>query len=119
MSKLLIVDDLEDMHSIIGAIAEAAGYECSFAADGATALEQYAAIKPDVVIADLTLDGMHGLTLIEQLNARDPQANVIGMTGSPDPKLHSDARKAGAKSILIKPFRPTDMKEAIDNCLDN
>ena len=69
--RILVVDDDTAISEMIGIVLRAEGFEPSFAADGAAALEAFAATDPDLVLLDLMLPGIDG---IEGARASVPKA---------------------------------------------
>lgn len=72
------------------------------AADGAEALEQSALLKPDVVLMDLRMPGMDGLSAIERLRVEQPQVAVVILTTFNEDELMMRGLRAGAKGYLLK-----------------
>ena len=77
MAKILIVDDSALSRRMLRAILEAGGHEVLEARDGLLALERYSLEKPDLVMLDMTMEGMHGLDVLEKLLQLDPAADVL------------------------------------------
>ena len=72
------------------------------AADGAEALRQCAEFKPDVVLMDLRMPGMDGLTAIEKLRSVQPEVAVVILTTFNEDALMMRGLRAGAKGYLLK-----------------
>lgn len=100
--KCLIVEDNKDMRrlikSVVGPLAEAV-YECS---DGAEALAQYAAQRPDVVLMDIEMSGLDGICATQAIIAAFPAAHVIIVTNYDDQHHRTAAQAAGARDYLTK-----------------
>src|SRR5262245_10946904 len=78
-ARILLVDDHALVRHGLGVvIGDEADLEvCGEAADAPAALAQFDALKPDLVVVDLSLQTGHGLDLTRQLTARDPEARVL------------------------------------------
>ncbi len=72
------------------------------AADGAEAVRLCAELKPDVVLMDLRMPGMDGLTAIERLRVEQPQVQVVILTTFNEDDLMMRGLRAGAKGYLLK-----------------
>ncbi len=80
MATILIVDDSNLSRKTCRRILEAGGYHVRDAADGMSALEQYALDRPDLVLLDVTMADMNGLEVLRQLRAIDAGARVVMAT---------------------------------------
>src|SRR5687767_7966267 len=105
MPSVLIVDDLVSIHEMLEAVIQPTGFATSFATDGEKALVRYKAEKYDLVLADIDMKPMDGITLLKQLKLYDPNAVVIIMTAYASTESAVQALKFGAFDYLQKPFR--------------
>ena len=92
MARLL---DLADDVTVVGS-----------AGSGAEALEMAAALRPDVVLMDLSMPGMSGVEATRRLLAAQPDTAVVVLTSFADPDLVVDALDAGAVGYLLKDAEP-------------
>jgi NarL family two-component system response regulator YdfI len=83
------------------------------ASDGAEALRLCATLKPDVVLMDLRMPGMDGLTAIEHLHVEQPQVAVVILTTFNEDDLMVRGLRAGAKGYLLKDTSREALFEAI------
>ncbi len=109
MPSVLIVDDLVSIHEMLEAVIQPTGFATSFATDGEKALVRYKAEKYDLVLADIDMKPMDGITLLKQLKAYDPGAVVIMMTAYASTETAVQALKLGAFDYLLKPFRVDEL----------
>lgn len=72
------------------------------ASDGAEAIQRCAELKPDVVLMDLRMPGMDGLTAIEHLHVEQPQIAIVILTTFNEDELMLRGLRAGAKGYLLK-----------------
>src|ERR1700749_2821162 len=105
MPSVLIVDDLISIHEMLEAVIQPTGFSTAFATDGEKALTRYKAEKPDLVLADIDMKPMDGITLLKQLKLYDPNTVVIIMTAYASTESAVQALKFGAFGYLQKPFR--------------
>lgn len=109
MPSVLIVDDLVSIHEMLEAVIQPTGFGTSFATDGEKGLVRYKADKFDLVLADIDMKPMDGITLLKQLKLYDPQAVVIIMTAYASTESAVQALKYGAFDYLQKPFRVDEL----------
>jgi two-component system, NtrC family, response regulator HydG len=109
MPSVLIVDDLVSIHEMLEAVIQPTGFSTSFATDGEKALIRYKAEKYDLVLADIDMKPMDGITLLKQLKLYDPNAVVIIMTAYASTESAVQALKYGAFDYLQKPFRVDEL----------
>ena len=109
MPSVLIVDDLVSIHEMLDAVIQPTGFATSFATDGEKGLIRYKADKFDLVLADIDMKPMDGITLLKQLKLYDPNCVVIIMTAYASTESAIQALKYGAFDYLQKPFRVDDL----------
>ena len=109
MPSVLIVDDLVSIHEMLEAVIQPTGFVPSFATDGEKGLARYKADKYDLVLADIDMKPMDGITLLKQLKLYDPSAVVIIMTAYASTESAVQALKYGAFDYLQKPFRVDEL----------
>jgi DNA-binding NtrC family response regulator len=96
MPSVLIVDDLISIHEMLEAVIQPSGFSTVFATDGEKALVRYKAEKFDLVLADIDMKPMDGITLLKQLKLYDPNCVVIIMTAYASTESAVQALKFGA-----------------------
>ncbi len=109
MPSVLIVDDLISIHEMLEAVIQPSGFSTVFATDGEKALVRYKAEKFDLVLADIDMKPMDGITLLKQLKLYDPNCVVIIMTAYASTESAVQALKFGAFDYLQKPFRVDEL----------
>lgn len=118
MPSLLIVDDLVSIHEMLGAVIQPIGYELAFATDGEKGLATYKAGKFDVVLADIDMKPMDGLTLLKNIKEFDGSAVVIIMTAYASTESAIQALKYGAFDYLQKPFKVDELLRTLKRALE-
>jgi len=103
MLKVLVVEDEQDLCDLIAETLLEEGYEVVCARDGAEAMAAASASEFDLVLADIRLPKMDGLTLFRQLRAERPDTDVIVMTGNAAVADAVAVLKEGAFDYLTKP----------------
>lgn len=109
MRRVLVVDDEENIRLVLKTLLKQHQYIVETAETAEAALELFEAFGPDVVLTDVRMPNMSGLTLLETLRAKGSEATVIVMSayGSNDQAL--EAIKAGAYDYLSKPFKQDEV----------
>jgi two-component system, NtrC family, response regulator AtoC len=116
--KVLVVDDEKLIRWSVAEELSAEGYEMLTAASGEEALEIVAAEDPDLVVLDLRLPGVDGLTVLGRLRAEDPSRAVVILTASDRLESVVAAMKLGAYDYLQKPFEPEKIRITAKNALE-
>jgi DNA-binding NtrC family response regulator len=109
MPSVLIVDDLVSIHEMLDAVIQPTGFTTAFATDGEKGLARYKSDKFDLVLADIDMKPMDGITLLKQLKHYDPNCVVIIMTAYAPTESAIQALKFGAFDYLQKPFRVDEL----------
>lgn len=112
---VLTVDDSRTMRDMVSFTLKSAGYDVLEAGDGQQALGVVTSKKVDLVIADLNMPVMDGLTLIRRLRAL-PTARtlpILMLTTESDEKKKQEGRAAGATGWIVKPFNPEKLVSVV------
>jgi DNA-binding response OmpR family regulator len=116
--KVLVIEDRrENIVFIANNILKPEGWEVITARDGELGLQKATEEKPDLIITDLKLPGMHGLDVLEALNERGLHIPAIVMTFHGSEETAIRAFRLGAADYLIKPFNIDDMLAAVNRAL--
>ncbi|HVU27957.1 MAG TPA: sigma-54 dependent transcriptional regulator [Verrucomicrobiae bacterium] len=117
MSKLLLIDDEEDVRYSFQRIFNSPEIELSVASSGEEGLKLIPKLKPDLVLMDVRMGGMNGLETLRKIRATDPKLLVILMTAYGTTQTAIEAMKLGAYDYLLKPFDAVKIKEIVGNAL--
>jgi two-component system, chemotaxis family, chemotaxis protein CheY len=114
--KILLIDDSSLSRNIV---KRSLGDHYTYveAHDGITGIEKFYLEKPDLVILDLTMPGMHGLDVLTQLKNMDPNVPVVVGTADVQDFSRNQAEELGAKAYLTKPYTPDTIQKAVDTAL--
>ncbi len=116
MANILIVDDTETDRLFEAGVIEDAGHTPFFAGDGEVGLTMYKEHDIALVITDLRMPKVDGLSLIQDLVAYDPEVVIIAVSSLAQ---HLDAAEAvGAITGLVKPVDPEELIEKIQEVLE-
>jgi DNA-binding NtrC family response regulator len=109
--KMLLVDDEERFLSTTKKLLARKGYDVLTAISGIAALDILKSHNVDVVILDVKMPGMDGITTLKEIKRRFPLVEVIMLTGHATVDSAVDGLKSGATDYLMK---PTDINNLID-----
>src|ERR1700722_19379356 len=107
--KILIVDDEQYMHRLMQHHLVRAGYELIGARNGREALETAAREKPDLVIMDVMMAEMDGLSALKEFKQSEVtrEIPIIMLTASAHEVTREQSEGSGAAAFFTKPFSPT------------
>ncbi|MDZ7372388.1 MAG: sigma-54 dependent transcriptional regulator [candidate division KSB1 bacterium] len=111
--RILLVDDEPNMLESLGDVLSREGHYVLKATDGRSAIQIADREELDLVITDVRMPGMDGMTLLRELRERVASAEVIIMTGYGTVDGAVDAMRYGAYHYLLKPFRPRMILSAV------
>ncbi len=116
--KVLIVDDLSFMRGLLRDILVKNGFPViEEAENGKTAVEKYYRFRPDLVLLDITMPVMDGLTALNQIIRFDGKARVIICSSLGQQKYVIRAIQLGAKDFVVKPFTEERIVSALQKAL--
>ena len=116
---ILIVDDLAFIKLVLKDLIVEAGFRVvGEGSNGEEAIELYQDTQPDVVLLDITMPKMDGLTALKKILALDPDAKIIMVSALGQQKLILQAIEIGAKDFIVKPFQPERVISSIKKTLD-
>jgi two-component system, NtrC family, response regulator HydG len=111
--RVLIIDDDRSLARTIAESLERVGYDCTVATSGAEGARLIEAESWDVILCDLRLGDMDGLSILRRARELAPEAEVVMITGYADVKSAVDAIKQGASNYLTKGALDLDELRAI------
>lgn len=117
MTKIMIVDDAEFLRVRISKMLIGEGFEVVEAENGAVAVTTYQAARPDLVLMDVTMPEMDGLTALKHIRSGDPKAKIIMLTALGQESVVLEAIKSGARDFIVKPFERDRVLGAINKLL--
>jgi DNA-binding NtrC family response regulator len=114
---VLVVDDEPDMLENVARILRRGPYVCVTAAGGQQALELLGPARPDLVLIDLRMPGMDGVTLLREIKRRAPATPVVICTAFAPEGAAGEAMHAGVAAFLAKPFTALQLLETVRRTL--
>jgi len=100
--KLLIVDDSARFRALVRSLLAGPGVQIEECSDGDRACGMYAQGRHDIVLMDIRMERMNGLTATQALKAQCQNARVVILTAFDDDDLRRAAREAGASGYFLK-----------------
>jgi CheY-like chemotaxis protein len=113
--RILLVEDSEDAAEALRGALRAHGHEVEIVGDGLEAVDKARAMRPDVVLCDLSIPGIDGYEVARRLRADAGLAKtpLIALSGHASPEDHQRSRLAGFDEHLAKPVRIDKLLESI------
>jgi DNA-binding response OmpR family regulator len=114
--KILVVDDIEDIRSLLQEALQANGYHTLEAADGREALSMIETESPDLVILDIAMPVMSGFQVLRQLR-KNSDIPVIMLSARTDTVDKVESLELGADDYITKPFEIAEMTARVEAVL--
>jgi DNA-binding NarL/FixJ family response regulator len=119
MRRIFLCDDTSEYRALLRAVFAAeedlvvVGEACS----GQACIDDVPAARPDLVLLDLNMPGLHGLDALPRVRAAAPDADVVVLSTDPTPEAEDRALALGARACLRKPVRILDLPGAVRECV--
>jgi two-component system, chemotaxis family, chemotaxis protein CheY len=117
--KILTVDDSASMRQMVSFTLQGAGYEVAQACDGVEALEMARLSTVDLVLTDVHMPRMDGITLVRELRALLSYKFVpmLILTTESSQEKKMDGKSAGATGWIVKPFNPPQLLATVSRVI--
>jgi two-component system chemotaxis response regulator CheY len=116
--RVLIVDDALLIRQMLRTILSRGNYEViGEASDGGEAVRRYEELRPDVVLLDIMMPEVDGVTALRDILARYPEARVVMCSALDQKAVIAEALQAGARDFITKPFTPDKVREAVSKAI--
>jgi two-component system response regulator PilR (NtrC family) len=116
--RVLVVDDEQSMRDLLAIMLRQAGYEVSVADGGEAAIERLKAESFDLVLTDLRMRKVDGLTVLKAAKEHAPRTVVLVVTAYASTETAVEAMKLGAYDYITKPFKLDELKVTVANALE-
>jgi two-component system chemotaxis response regulator CheY len=112
---VLVVDDSSSVRQVVGIALKGAGYEVLEASDGRDALGKLDGRKVNLIISDVNMPNMDGITFIKEVKKLSAYkfTPIMMLTTVSEEAKKQEGRAAGAKAWVVKPFKPDQMVSAV------
>ena len=111
--KILLVDDEEGIRKVLGISLSDMGYDVVTAENGEEALSIFKEISPPIVLTDIKMPGMDGVTLLRMIKEVSPDTEVIMITGHGDMDIAIKSLKYEATDFVVKPINDDVLEIAL------
>ena len=118
-AKILVVDDEEAIREVVSTLLESQGYDCSTVSNGLLACEYLKNNSADLVLSDMVMPEMDGLSLLEWERKHDPDVPVIMVTAMHDLSTALEAIRRGAYDYILKPFEKDQLYLGVRRALEH
>lgn len=116
MKRVLTVDDSKTMRDMVSFTLKSAGFDVIEAEDGVHALSVLTNNRVDVVITDINMPNMDGVTLVKRLRAQPAFSStpILILTTEGGEEKKAQGRAAGATGWIVKPFAPDKLLQVVN-----
>ncbi|UFH50054.1 response regulator [Pseudomonas sp. KNUC1026] len=113
--SILVVDDSASIRQVVGIALKSQGYDVLEACDGKDALGKLSGQKIHLVISDVNMPNMDGITFVKELKKLPAYkfTPVIMLTTESQESRKQEGQAAGARAWVVKPFQPAQMMAAV------
>ena len=119
MAKILVIDDESGIRDLLHTLLRRKGYDVVLAESGQKGLELFRLEQPDVIVLDLKMPGMHGLTVLQHIRNLDPKKPVIILTGAATAETERQVRALGMTEYVEKEFSLHLLGDSLKRLLNN
>lgn len=114
LRRILVVDDEENARIALSKILTRQGYEVASAGNGYEALNYLRGKDVELIITDINMPEMNGLSFLRELNRSHPASNVIMITAYGEVESYIEAMNLGAFEYINKPVKVEELKKIIN-----
>lgn len=104
MTTILVIDDEPGIRELLNTLLRQHGYDVVVAENGQDGLELFRRESPDVLVLDLNMPGMDGLTVLQLVRSMSPLQPVVILTGAGTAEMEQQVRALGVTEYLEKEF---------------
>jgi CheY-like chemotaxis protein len=115
--RILVADDDKSIQDVVSGLLEIMGFEVALAGNGIEALAVFLDSSFDLVLTDLQMPAMDGLSLARHIKESSPSTPVILLTGSDRETVRKRVERAPVDSIIFKPVRLEDLRRTVQGAL--
>ncbi len=118
---ILVIEDEEHVRQLVSRLLEKNDYEVETASDGLDGLRRLEELEPDLIIADVMMPNLDGLTFTKALKSRRETRSIpiIFLTAKSDPLSMIEGINVGAKFYITKPFQIEDVLSKVNKVLND
>ncbi len=109
--KILVVDDEDNIRTLVQTMLKQEGRQVVLAARGKEAIAMFKKERPNLTILDIDMPDIDGITVLREIRTIDPLARVMVFTGGESPVVESQAKALGVTDFLRKGFALPSLAE--------
>lgn len=113
----MVVDDMPDVRELLRDYLELEGYVVEALGNASDALARLAEFRPRLILLDIFMPGLSGLSAIEPIRSRDPEVGIIMVTGNGDDAIAKQTLALGAFDYVSKPIDFAYLTRSIETFL--
>ncbi|OAI45107.1 hypothetical protein AYO43_08495 [Nitrospira sp. SCGC AG-212-E16] len=117
MAKVLVIDDEQGIRSLLDTLLSRKGYDVVLADGGRKGLELFRRERPDVIVLDLNMPEMDGITVLQPVRSLNPDQPVIVLTGGGTPEKEQRVHALGVSEFVEKEFSLHRLGDALKRLL--
>jgi two-component system cell cycle response regulator DivK len=117
-ARVLVVDDFDDAREMYAAFLGSSGYEVLQAATGEQAIQIATDVGCDLIVLDIALPGIDGISVIRVLRGRGVQTPIVTLSASTVASVGDKVLAAGGNLALEKPCLPEELERTIRDLLE-
>jgi len=119
MPRIMIVDDAAFMRMMIKENLKKVGFaDFVEAGNGEEAVALFTDMKPDLTLLDITMPVKDGLSALQEIREKDPEAKIVMCSAMGQESMVIEAVKLGALDFIVKPFKPERLIQTVKNVLE-
>ena len=119
MPRIMIVDDAAFMRMMIKENLKKVGFsDFVEAGNGEEAVTLFMEMKPDLTLLDITMPVKDGLSALQEIREKDPEAKIVMCSAMGQESMVIEAVKLGALDFIVKPFKPERLLQTVKNVLE-
>lgn len=116
---VLVVDDEPDIRELIKDILEDEGYQVAIASDGESARSAVSEQRPHLILLDIWMPDIDGISLLREFMEQDPQQTIVMMSGHGTIETAVEATRLGASDFIEKPLSTAKLIRGVEIALEN
>ncbi|RKZ96033.1 MAG: sigma-54-dependent Fis family transcriptional regulator, partial [Gammaproteobacteria bacterium] len=116
---VLVVDDEPDIRELIKDILEDEGYQIAIASDGESARSAVTEQRPHLILLDIWMPDIDGISLLREFMEQDPQQTIVMMSGHGTIETAVEATRLGASDFIEKPLSTAKLIRGVEIALEN
>jgi DNA-binding NarL/FixJ family response regulator len=115
--RVLVADDQARVLDVVEGLLRESFDVIGLVSDGQAALEATLALRPDLVVLDISMPGMSGIEVAKELRQRSSTATIVFLTVHEDAQITASCLAAGALGYIVKQFMGSDLILAVNEAL--